>query len=233
MEQPPIFVIEGTDGSGKATQTTLLRDWLEDQGHAVTSFSFPQYGQASARHVERYLSGELGTLEEITAHEAAVYYAYDRFVAQGAMRDALLAGHIILCDRYTASNLAHQGAKIADTAQRRRFYGWLHQVEHNFFGILQPHQTFVLRVLPQQAQALALANQNAARAHLAGQRPDLHETDLGHLTTAAECYLELCRLFPEHYTLIECLDTEGQLMEPARINQKIRQQITRYLDHSM
>ncbi len=228
-ESPRVFVIEGTDGSGKASHVELLRQWLEAQGYQVVVFDFPQYGQPSARDVEAYLAGEYGQLNgEAGARQASRFYAADRLAATPAINSAVAAGMVVLCNRYIASNLAHQGGKIEDEAARHQFYAWCELLEYNQLGAVPPTMTFVLRMPTKQAQSFV--DLKAERAHLGGRSRDLHEADLGHLTSAARGYLELCQLFPDDYTLIECVDRNGQLQDIGTINQKIRQAIGSMLE---
>ncbi len=219
-----LFVIEGSDGSGKATHVKELQAWLEVHGYEVAVFSFPQYGQPSAKLVEMYLNREFGdSVNALDPHQASVCYAIDRQMITPAIKAALADGKIVLCDRYQASNKAHQGAKIAALRERLRFYHWLDRLEFGLLGTVRPNQTFVLRVPPSIAQKLA--GQKPVAAHLKNNRGDLHEKDLDHLTTASDCYLELCSLYPRDFTLINCTDSSGQLQDIQTINLKLQERI--------
>jgi dTMP kinase len=224
----PVFVVEGTDGSGKSTHVQLLAEFVRRQGREVAIFDFPQYGQPSARQVEAYLAGEYGELlGEEGARQASRYYANDRLAATPAMREALAAGKVVICNRYIASNLAHQGGKIEGNLARRQFYDWCEDLEYNQLGAVRPRITFVLHMPTEQAQQFV--DQKADRAHLSGRRRDIHEADLGHLTSAARCYIELCDRFPDKYTLVECVDEDDRLMSIPEINERLRQHVTHYL----
>ena len=56
-----LFVIEGVDGSGKATQTELLYQALQQQHQTVRKVSFPDYDSPSSSLIKMYLNGEFGT----------------------------------------------------------------------------------------------------------------------------------------------------------------------------
>src|SRR4051812_49023840 len=119
------IVIEGTDGSGKGTHTKMLLDWLREQGHEVVDFDFPQYGTPSAYFVERYLNGEFGTLEEIGPYRGSLFFAMDRYDAGFRIRSAQANGQIVVSNRYVGSNMGHQGGKIDDPVERRKYFEWL------------------------------------------------------------------------------------------------------------
>ncbi|KKU51720.1 MAG: Thymidylate kinase [Candidatus Moranbacteria bacterium GW2011_GWE2_47_10] len=57
MKKGKFIVIDGTDGSGKATQTELLVKRLKKAGHKVKVFDFPQYGLKWKRAGSRTISG--------------------------------------------------------------------------------------------------------------------------------------------------------------------------------
>ena len=59
-----IIVIEGLDGSGKATQTALLAEKLKAGGKTVRRLEFPDYGSPSSALVKMYLGGEFGSKPE-------------------------------------------------------------------------------------------------------------------------------------------------------------------------
>lgn len=223
-----VFGIEGTDGSGKSEHIKRLQQWLEDQGYRVAVFDFPRYGQPSARNAERYLAGEFGPLPgEAGAKQVSRYFAEDRLAALPAIRQALADDRIVLFNRYVSSNLAHQGGKIANTVARHAFYDWANEFEYGQLGAVRPTLTFVLRMPSRQAQANV--DQKADRAHLQGQRRDIHEADLQHLLNAADCYDELCRLHPEQFVPINCADEHGRMLGLPIINDHIRQRIATLL----
>ena len=81
MKKGKLIVIDGTDGSGKATQTALLVGNLKKAGYRVVVENFPQYGKKSAGAVEDYLYGLYGTAKELGAYIPSIFYAVDRFAA--------------------------------------------------------------------------------------------------------------------------------------------------------
>ena len=56
-----LIILEGGDGSGKATQTKCLVERLQAEGHRVRSVSFPNYDSDASMPIKMYLSGQFGT----------------------------------------------------------------------------------------------------------------------------------------------------------------------------
>jgi len=130
------IAIEGGDGSGKGTHAELLFQHLTGQGMTVIKISFPRYGNDSAYYVERYLNGAYGNANDVPADLGVLPYAIDRFAASAELRLALSdANSVVIADRYMASNLAHQGAKIDEAATRNAFYERTKITEYDVLGI--------------------------------------------------------------------------------------------------
>src|SRR6266850_3533124 len=108
-----LIAVEGIDGSGKRTQVEILTLTLKARGHSVYSTGFPQYDSWFGKMVGQFLNGDLGPLDSVDPHFAALLYAGDRFECKQPMVDALAKGGIVLTDRYVASSLAHQTARTA------------------------------------------------------------------------------------------------------------------------
>ena len=125
-----LIAIEGIDGSGKRTQTELLAKALEAQGHSVFSTGFPQYDSWFGKMIGQFLNGDFGPLESVDQHFSALLYAGDRFAFKANLDAALHSGKIVLIDRYIASNLAHQTARVAPE-KRAEFQAWMEHLEYN------------------------------------------------------------------------------------------------------
>jgi dTMP kinase len=211
-----LIVIEGVDGSGKRTQTDLLSRALVARGADCLTVSFPHYDSFFGRLIGRFLNGEFGPLESVDPHFAALLYAGDRPESKPQLEAALSAGKTILADRYIASNLAHQGARVAPDL-RGDFLAWLRRLEYDIYGL--PAETLVvhLRVLPAQAQQLV--ERKAAREYTSLKR-DLLESDLTHLEQAARVYESLAA--EPNWVTVECLDAATQSMRsPEEIHRDV------------
>ena len=138
------IVFEGIDGSGKATQVKLLKEHLEREGFKVEKIDFPRHGENPAFFVDKYLTGKYGTAEEVGPYRGSIFYALDRYDASFKINDWLKEGKIVLIDRYVASNIGHQGGKITDKEERKKFFRWLYDLEYNIFKIPRPDFTFIL-----------------------------------------------------------------------------------------
>lgn len=121
--------LEGIDASGKGTHTQLIVKRLDADGFPVKTMSFPTYGTESCREVEKYLRGEYGTAEETGPWFASLPYGRNRWIETPQMRVNLEKGINYPVDRYTASNLGHQGAKIKSDVERKEFINWIIDLE--------------------------------------------------------------------------------------------------------
>lgn len=150
-----IFItVEGSDGSGKGTQSKLLTDRLEKMGYDIAKFDFPQYEEPSSYFLKEYLNGNYGTGKEVGPYTASLFFALDRYQASFKIREALDAGKIVITNRFTGSNMAHQGTKFANVEERRGYFIWLDNLEFQMLGIPRPDYNFVLNVPAEIAQKL-------------------------------------------------------------------------------
>jgi dTMP kinase len=100
---------------------------------------------------------------------------------------ALQEHDLVVCDRYVASNQAHQGAKLTGDA-RRRLLDWLEEVEFGEFALPRPELVILLDA--PVALARRLVGQKAARGYTTLEA-DIHEADAAHSGATREVYLEL------------------------------------------
>jgi dTMP kinase len=214
------IVIEGTDGSGKGEQTVRLVKRLKDSGRDVVPFDFPRYSEPSSWFVQEYLNGRFGSLEEVSPKTASLFYALDRYAASPAIRAALAAGSIAISNRYVASNLGHQGSKFEDLDERKKYFEWNYDLEYGINNIPKPGLNIILHVPAEMAQALV--DKKLERKYLSGsgKKRDLLESDLGHLQRTERVYRELAELFPEDFTIIECVEG-GRLLSIEEVHEKV------------
>jgi dTMP kinase len=220
------IVIEGIDGSGKRTQMDLLVRALDAKGVAVSQIGFPNYEGFFGKLVAQFLNGEFGALDAVDPHFSALLYAGDRLQAAPGIRGELDAGNILLADRYIASNLAHQGARV--TAERRsEFLAWLKQLEYEVYAL--PPEDLVIYLRVNANEAHRLVGEKGKRAYT-GLRRDLLEADPAHLSVAGEVYDRLAQ--QSNWVTIECQDSAtSALRPPENIHKEILREVeSRILD---
>ncbi len=202
-----LIVIDGGDGSGKATQLELLRDRLLAEGYPVEIADFPRYGQKSAGLVEEYLAGNYGQAKDVDAYKSSIFYAVDRYAASFQIKTWLKQGKVVLANRYVSANMAHQGGKISNPLERRVFFNWLDELEYKIFEIPRPDLNIILQVDPEISCQLIKQR---------GRKEDIHEKDLEHLKKAEEVFIEIANSFPD-FRLIRC-NKNGWIMEREEIS---------------
>ena len=179
-----LFVIEGVDGSGKATQTDLLYQALQNEGKTVRKISFPNYDSPSSSLIKMYLNGEFGTdPQAVNAYATSVFFVVDRFASfRTDWHSFYEDGGIIIADRYVTSNFVHQAGKIEDVAEKERYIQWLSHLEYDIFGLPRPDCVIFLDMPP--AYSLRLRQQRNTLKQ--GLTHDIHEEDQGYLYQAYE-----------------------------------------------
>lgn len=206
-----VFIaIEGSDGSGKATQALELELRAIREGYDVLKVSFPNYGSSTGRFVEHYLSGRYGPARDIHPELASMLYAVDRYASSQKIRDHLEMPHgLVVADRYVASNLAHQGTKYSGVGERRAFYKRILELEYDVLGLPRPDLSIILTVPATTAQAnIELRAQRAKNP----ETRDSHERDDEHLEKATANYLELATVYPDDFYAIPCMNKTSTAM---------------------
>ena len=120
-----LIIIEGTDGSGKQTQTELLYKKLcELKGkEKIKKISFPNYDSKASEPVKMYLAGEFGKkAQSVNAYAASVLYSIDRFASfKTEWEEFYNNGGIGISDRYTISNMIHQVPIIVEEKEKEKY----------------------------------------------------------------------------------------------------------------
>jgi len=190
-----LIVIEGSDGSGKATQTKKLLNRLLTLGINVRRVTYPTYTSESCALVNMYLRGDFGgNAADVNPYAAATFYAVDRFADYHKWKDFFDDGGIILSDRYVGSNMAYQAVKLDDGFERMKFLTWLDDLEFERFCLPRPDMTIYLDMPP--AIAAVLRRQRG--------REDIHETDAAYMEKTYYIYNEIAKKFG--WKIIHCAD---------------------------
>ncbi len=206
-----LIAIEGIDGSGKRTQLELIEKTLTARGLQIYVTGFPHYESWFGKMVGQFLNGDFGSLETVDPHFAALLYAGDRFQAKSDLSAAQAQGKLILADRYIASNLAHQTARVPPN-KRDEFVAWIEHLEYNIYGLPREDLVVYLRVPPVQAQSLV--SKKSQRAYTSAKQ-DIQENSLRHLEDAAGMY-DVLSLRP-HWATVECFDSARNAMRAPEI----------------
>ncbi len=210
-------VIEGIDGSGKGTQAAQLREWLANAGVSVTLLSFPRYEATTfGRQVGAFLNGQFGRLDEVHPLLVSLLYAGDRFESRSVIESADNDHQVVIFDRFVASNMAHQGAKLTG-ANRRELLDWIEKLEFEIYALPRPHLTVLLDLPADQAQQLVL--KKSARSYT-DRATDLQESDTNYLANVREVYRELAEQ-DSTWQVVPCLDA-GRLRSIEEIADAIQ-----------
>ena len=190
-----LIVIEGSDGSGKATQTRKLYERLRDLEVNVRRVSFPNYESESSALIRMYLRGDFGgKAEEVNPYAAATFYAVDRFANFFEWKDFYQSGGLILSDRYVGSNMVYQAAKLNRKADRTKFLAWLDDLEYKHFGIPRPDLTIFLDMPPEISAILRRER----------GREDIHESDAAFMQKVYNVYKETAQKYG--WKVVNCAD---------------------------
>lgn len=205
------LVFEGTDGSGKTTQLTLLKEYLEQKNYPTQTIDFPRYWTSfHGRTIRRYLDGEFGEIDQVSPYLISLAYSLDRATAKKEIKDWLKEGKIVLADRYASSNMAHQAAKLPEK-RRDDFIAWDYELEYKINKIVKEDLVILLYVPVKVTQQLMIKR---------GNKLDIHERDLDFLTESEKMYLKLAKKF-KHWLIINCVDKNGLMRSKDEIHKEI------------
>ncbi len=217
MKHGKLIIIEGGDGSGKATQSLKLVERLKAEGFSAMRITFPNYESHSSSLIKMYLGGEFGNSpESVNPYVASTFYTVDRFASFVKEWKAFYEeGAVIIADRYTTSNLVHQGAKIEDTAERRAYFNWLQEFEYGMFGLPKPDEVVFLDVPPAVSKQWMVDRTSKMDGT---DSKDIHERDQEHLEKAYRTAVELCGL--ENWIRVSAVES-GRLLDVEQIHKRV------------
>ncbi len=172
-----LLVLEGLDGSGKSTQTALLRQTLLENDIPVKQIKLPDYDSPSSTLVQMYLNGAFGSdPNAVGAYAASAFYAVDRYASfQTAWKEAYENGTLILADRYATSNASYQMTKLPQE-EWSRYLMWLEDFEYRKMGIPAPTLVVFLDMPVEVSQKLMTSRYQGDES-----KKDVHEKDVSYL----------------------------------------------------
>jgi dTMP kinase len=223
-----LIVIDGTDGSGKATQTNLLIKHLKKDGYKVKVVDFPDYySNFFGKFVGHCLSEQYYNFVKVHPKIASVLYAADRFESSEKLEKWLKAGFIVIANRYASANQIHQGGKISNTRKRQNFLKWLAEMEYKIFKIPKPDVVFYLNVpIPIVLKLIKKRDSRETRTYLK-KKKDVHEKDTKFLENSRKSAIWLAKT-QKGWIKIECIKN-GILERPVPIHEKIYEKVKKIL----
>jgi dTMP kinase len=228
MNKGKLIVIDGTDGSGKATQVAKLKERLISERIDVESLDFPRYyDNFFGKLIGECLAGEHGNWAGLSPKVASIIYAADRFESSVQIRQWLHEGKIVILDRYVSSNQIHQGGKIINEQERHEFMKWLDTMEHGIFKIPRPDAILYLDVSVALTQKL-LENKSAKDKKKYFEGVDQHEGNLEHLESARESGLKSISE-NNNWIRIAC-SRDGDIFDIETIHEKIYKEVKTILE---
>lgn len=228
MAKGKLIAIEGTDCSGKETQTRLLVSKLEKLGKKCVRVSFPRYETATGKIIascylgkdkmcQELLKDNKGWFDEgageVDSLVSSMYYAADRKYNIQEIENLLNKGVNVILDRYTFSNMAHQGGKISTQEERFKFFKKIDTLEFELLELPKPDLVILLYVPYQVTLKLLETREEDA---------DENERDINHLKRAEQTYLELKALY--NFKMIECTEND-EMKSIDEINNQVMDEV--------
>lgn len=217
MIKGKVIVIEGCDGSGKATQTKKIFDRLSFEGYNVKKVEYPNYSSDSSALVKMYLNGDFGSSPiDVNPYAASSFYAVDRYASFKKEWESFYnEGGIVIADRYTTANMIHQASKISDENVRNEFLNWLWDYEFVKIGLPIPDCVIFLDVHPACSKELIQNRENKINGF---QEKDIHEKDYNYLLNS---YVNSCSVADKYgWKRINCIEY-GSLKGIDEIHEEI------------
>jgi len=224
-----LIVIDGTDGSGKATQVALLMKHLKQDGYTVKVVDFPEYYKNFfGAFIGHCLSEQYYNFLGVHPKIASVLYAADRWEASNEMREWLEKGYVVIANRYVSANQIHQGGKIKNSKKRNDFLQWLNKMEYEVFQIPRPDLTLYLS-LPIKIVLKLLKERDSSkmkRAYLK-KKKDVHEADVNFLINSRKSAMKLEKEV-SNFIKIECSE-KGQILSREKIHEMVYEKVKKII----
>ena len=200
-----LIVIEGTDSSGKETQTKRLFEKLEEKGLKVKKISFPNYDSPACEPVKMYLAGAFGEdAMKVNPYPVSTMYAIDRYASFKTDWEKFYnEDGIIVTDRYVTSNMVHQASKIKDLDEKKKYLNWLEDLEYEKMGIPRPDLVIFLNMPTEMAVRLMAERKNKITGE---EKKDIHERDKEYLKESHANACKIANIY--NWKEIKCNDGE-------------------------
>ena len=202
MVQGQLIALEGTDGSGKGTQLSLLVSVLKAKSIPVETLDFPRYGEFFGDLAGRMLAGDFGGVHDIPPELSVLPYACDRWLIKDTLMKWLAEGKIVISNRYTASSAVYQAAKLPVDKQHA-CVDWVYRLEQEVIGL--PREDLVLYFHVPVSISQELIKKKETRAYLGGKK-DIYEQSVAIQEAVERLYMELAT-HKSNWKTIECVAT--------------------------
>lgn len=224
-----LIVIDGTDGSGKATQVALLVKRLKKDGKIVKVVDFPEYYKNFfGAFIGHCLSEQYYNFLNVHPKIASVLYAADRFESSKEIQNWLKKGYIIVANRYVSANQIHQGGKIKNAKKRNDFIKWLDKMEYEVFGIPRPDVTLYLSLpINIVLQLLKERDSSKMKREYLKKKKDVHEADVNHLINSRKSALWLSETIP-NFIKIDCAPKK-EILSRETIHEMVYKEVKKVL----
>lgn len=201
-----LIVIEGTDRSGKETQSKLLETYLNENNKKALRFSFPNYDSDSSIFVKKYLSGEFGKAGSVNKYHASLFYAVDRVVTYiKELKPIMNEYEYIILDRYIGSNLIHQAYPINENEIIDLEYcNYWKDFEINKLALPNPDITFLLDMPVDIGIRISEGRKNKITDN---DKQDIHESDKKYMESCYNRCKEIANLY--NWYIIKCYENES------------------------
>jgi dTMP kinase len=196
------ITLEGPDGSGKSTQAHLLAERLRREGHQVLETVEPG-GTPIGQQIRGILLNPANQDLVPTAELLLMFAARAQNVEQWIL-PALEQGRIVVCDRFTDSSLAYQGAARGLGA------GTVLAVDRIACHGLVPDLTLCIDIDTETGLARAHSRN---RVDTGKKESRLDEQSIEFHRKARDAYHELAKSQPKRFHLIDGNDTPEAVAE--------------------
>ena len=222
MSEGKLIALEGADGSGKATQLTLLAEMLKSRSIPFETLDFPRYGQSFFGDLAgRMLKGDFGGIHAVPPELAVFPFACDRWLMKKDILSWLDEGKIVISNRYTASSAVYQAAKLPP-ARQQGFVDWVYKLEQEIIGL--PKEDLVLYFHVPIAVSQTLVEKKGTRAYLGDKKKDIYEENTVLQETVERLYMSLATT-KRNWKLIDCVKN-GAIRPPPEIHNDVIEALT-------
>ena len=231
MKRAKLIVIEGTDGSGKETQSKKLESYYLEKGLNVKRYSFPIYSSPTGRMVGGPYLGksEYGetyfpeTSAGVDPLVSSLYYAADRrynFLKE--IEEEINNNDVIILDRYITSNMGHQKKKKKTDKERDKILRFIEILEYDLCELPRPDKVVFLHMPFEAAKELRKDRASG----------DGNENNEEHLRNAEKTYVYIAEKYGWDY--INCLRTDKyRSLEDIKSIDEISEEVIKLCEEKM